>query len=974
MSTLQDNDLFIVDRNGTNYQLPHNQMSTLQDTDLFIVEREGVNYQVPASDVNTGGSGSLDSPVQVLTPLNGAGVSELTKAPMSSVITDVDSTGGTYVPETSQIVNVDVQSLDAQWSKYVSQTTAGPVPQADAYPAFDGNVETRWLGDSGDGCIFAPETPLPITNTLEYVLTAGSTLGYTIVMVLDGIEAESAAAEYEYEWYTFTEFAGKTISTNTPLTIYWKRPNGTYANACFNTMKIDGRMVVDAGVPGSLVENLLTFSNTQDFSYFSVGTQVQNNASVVDINPAGPSIKVKGGQWAGSDGSGTEILSTAFISNAVTTANNGVWGSPKNMLDQDITNYSQANKDKGNVTVTQTFPSPIRCSNNIFVYAALTGRGDNGTISINGLPAVPMIRSAANDPSYTEFTPIEFTGEVESIVLQRGGDTGTELFIFGYAIDGKRLVDSTDPSEIPPSTVIGSAVTYDQILTFADETDLDVMVGPITQVDENGDTKVPVTSSIASIAAGSTTISGTEGAWNGYAGPAWPSNTTWDGLPTGQALGTDEGGVGISDTGADIIGSGTPTYGAGSRGSEGWAINLGGVYTVQLKSAGNTYYVCQTTAQTKGSGAEFTGDDVTVTGHVIWFDNPGVPAKFSSIEITVIPSETLSFDAPNPELKYFSPGTELTPNLVGATHTSNVSNPLVIINWNTLDNLVAGGDITDYSAPGPLMPQVDGGVLHNMNQFKTDSPVSSAGFGYFTGASFISLAVPVKGYVSDDGDVWTEVVSSDSLPITIGDGTPHQYFCVTGAMGSWGDMSLGGDYYSWLIPPSPTVTAVDVSANTMTVNGGSYSVGDTVTGPPLIATANNVIAAAGNTLSLLDITGDFYAGLYVKGAATTPDAPSPTLVEFTSMNGGTTKVTGTDASLAYRTWQLQTANAVTGPWTDVVIADDYAASPSQDGGTPWSGKPLLQPDTYYQVKVTYNSTNAESVESTYNTFKTGANS
>ena len=73
MSTLQDSDLFIVDRNGTNYQLPNSQMSTVQDTDLFVVERDGVNYKVEGKDV-AGPGGSFDQPVSVLTPLNGAGL------------------------------------------------------------------------------------------------------------------------------------------------------------------------------------------------------------------------------------------------------------------------------------------------------------------------------------------------------------------------------------------------------------------------------------------------------------------------------------------------------------------------------------------------------------------------------------------------------------------------------------------------------------------------------------------------------------------------------------------------------------------------------------------------------------------------------------------------------------------------------------------------------------------------------------
>ena len=68
MSTLQDSDLFIVDRNGTNYQLRNSQMSTLQDTDLFVVERSGVNYKVEAKDVNTGGVGLQ---LVTLAPLSG---------------------------------------------------------------------------------------------------------------------------------------------------------------------------------------------------------------------------------------------------------------------------------------------------------------------------------------------------------------------------------------------------------------------------------------------------------------------------------------------------------------------------------------------------------------------------------------------------------------------------------------------------------------------------------------------------------------------------------------------------------------------------------------------------------------------------------------------------------------------------------------------------------------------------------------
>ena len=106
MSTLQDSDLFIVDRNGTNYQLPNSQMSTLQDTDLFVVERSGVNYKGEAKDVNTGPTGSIETPVAVLTPLNGAGTNAgQPYNPLSTAITAV-GVGGEGVYSTDTIANV----------------------------------------------------------------------------------------------------------------------------------------------------------------------------------------------------------------------------------------------------------------------------------------------------------------------------------------------------------------------------------------------------------------------------------------------------------------------------------------------------------------------------------------------------------------------------------------------------------------------------------------------------------------------------------------------------------------------------------------------------------------------------------------------------------------------------------------------------------------------------------------------------
>jgi hypothetical protein len=77
MSTLNDTDLFVIERSGTNYQVRSDEMSTLQDTDLFVVERSGTNYQIEAKDVNTGGGGGDLTQVN-LAPLSGTPEFEVT--------------------------------------------------------------------------------------------------------------------------------------------------------------------------------------------------------------------------------------------------------------------------------------------------------------------------------------------------------------------------------------------------------------------------------------------------------------------------------------------------------------------------------------------------------------------------------------------------------------------------------------------------------------------------------------------------------------------------------------------------------------------------------------------------------------------------------------------------------------------------------------------------------------------------------
>ena len=141
---------------------------------------------------------------------------------------------------------------------------------------------------------------------------------------------------------------------------------------------------------------------------------------------------------------------------------------------------------------------------------------------------------------------------------------------------------------------------------------------------------------------------------------------------------------------------------------------------------------------------------------------------------------------------------------------------------------------------------------------------------------------------------------------------------------------------------------------------------------PLAAIATEIVETDGTTMYLNSATGPWRTGLSIEGSQINAAPPGPSEVTFTTMNNGTTPVSMIDATLSTRTWTLESSTTSTGPWTSIDTYTDFDATDSQDGATPWTTtRPTLQPNTYYRVKVAYNSTNADSVESVYSTFKTG---
>jgi hypothetical protein len=150
-----------------------------------------------------------------------------------------------------------------------------------------------------------------------------------------------------------------------------------------------------------------------------------------------------------------------------------------------------------------------------------------------------------------------------------------------------------------------------------------------------------------------------------------------------------------------------------------------------------------------------------------------------------------------------------------------------------------------------------------------------------------------------------------------------------------------------------------------------FVAGDICIAPEITARAGIVGKESSSPrLELTSTTGYWFPGLCVKGSPITASAPSAQSVEFTSANFNTTPVTGTNVSLTNRRWSLESSPNEGGPWTVVGSYDDDSANFTQNGANKWEGKPTLQNNTYYRVKVRYDSANAPSEESTLNYFKT----
>ena len=178
--------------------------------------------------------------------------------------------------------------------------------------------------------------------------------------------------------------------------------------------------------------------------------------------------------------------SQTWSDNITTTGNSGSWSTSSsfavtNAFNGNDSNYAHANPDgSSSCVVTLSISPAISCNSTVTFLGGVTSSG-NGTISINGGTATAF-STAATNPTAANTVTVPFSGDISSIVITKTSTGGNGVLIYGFEIDGKRLVDNgvtvTDVPSIP-STVRANTSAGFSIISYTGNGTLGATVGHV---------------------------------------------------------------------------------------------------------------------------------------------------------------------------------------------------------------------------------------------------------------------------------------------------------------------------------------------------------------------------------------------------------------------------------------------------------------------------------------------------------------
>ncbi len=1095
MSTPTSGDLLLVNRGGVNYQIDYDDMSTLQDTDLLLVNRAGVNYQIPASDLDLGPDGLILPSVDVLTPINGAGLDEgSTYTPLSSAYVSTDTTPiyQRYFPELITTVSggswVDENKMFNGSQSYFSELTgaAGVVSQAVftpqsgwveaettvwAYVTNGGTVEvlddTDTVLRSYDLLTSFQEVGNPIgivradqkirfsTNNqneslfisrisgapTDYIITGRVAFEFTDSTDLDKMVAPIIQVDENGDVKVPTTSTVDSTTTvpgvNKSLHVRWQADgttktftagsgtDNTPSGARMSFVKEDNTkpgLITDSALDGYLYTSNangksnywspLLDENQSDYRIYN--SQYNNSGRYNYVTEIGVAPKVLDiVSYEGNSSNNREIphnLGTKPGMIIVKCTNSSTnWmvfhinRTPGTVLNLDE-QFSETSPHDAFPTEPTSKNFYVGTNGSIngsgfqyvaYVFAADTpgkvkcgsydGSGSNTNINVGFQAGFVLIKRtngsadwiATNEKASDQYKYWNPNREDNSFQGNSGDYIdfqATELYLRGGNTDfnasGGEYVYLAIASDLngPDSTQLNLLGGQD-LEFFTDGTQITSNLAASGSRESFSTVKWSGNSSTRNISPQISAVDYFDLSYN--TGNKWMLWIKSHNNANGHNLYDSERGmkfISTQMTNVEMFDEytfkgpvGTTAYKVGPNGYT----NENGSQYISWNFLGSPqFFDVQKYVSTASTGAAIQHDLGVEPGLII----------FKNLSTT---SDWWVYHSELPT-KYFKLNQDNAASNIG--------------NWVTVTD-------TDFTINGSW-DQVNGSINPNSYiayLFAKDTPYVKC--GKYTGAGagtqldvgfkprwmMIKSLNSSRDWVIIDKNLDSNFIAANSYTskqsfnfsftstgVTLTTSSPHfntdgvEYVYIAIA-----DESLG---HPPSIPSSSTVQGTpDVNAATMVVNAESFDVGDTASAAALEASITSVAGSDGNTLLVDSSTGTWMPGLYAKGSETTVTAPSADEITFTSTNAGTTSFSGVDATLTSRTWTLESGPAATGPWTVVDTYVDYDALNSQDGATPWSSnKPALAADTFYRVKVSYDSNNAESVESVYSTFKTSA--
>ena len=1098
MSTINDSDLLLVERNGNLHQITYDQMSTLNDDDILLVERGGVQYKVEAQYVSTGPNGVILPSVEVLTPVNGAGLNEGDPyTPISSAYVSTDTTPITYrhFPELITTVSggswVDENKMFNGSQSYFSELTgaAGVVSQAVftpqtgwteaqttvwAYVTTGGTVEVLDENDTvlrsyalltsfqevGNdiGIVRADQKIRFSTNNQNESLFISRISGAPTDYYINGRVAFEFADDTDLDKMVapiiMTDENGDikvpTTSTVDSTTVIPGEKKGVTLDFVgngtekiiasgpgINSAVVGDRMMwakVDAGYSGVITDNvglnsgytsgqwLHTGSTSSGLSggpvlnendtTLPVGNSYNRQGASSHIVEIGVAPKVLDIVYYTGDGSSLYAVShnlgckpgMIIIKRIDSAASWVVWHKdltpPENLfLNSDVgeSNGGYFPSEPTKEAFYLGAVSTVNASNGqyvAYVFAADTpgkikcgkyqGSGYSQGITTGFRPGFVLVKNIDQPGNWCLTTKTASAGYKHwyANVAQSlaGGSVGTTFYPnnIGFYMNGADPHYNNNNEDY-----IYLAVAED--LTGPSSTQLNLLSGQDLEFFPEG---TPITSNLAAsgsnISFASTPYSGngsgsrdilpyidgqyffdtTYGTGNKYL--FWVKSTT---TSYKHVLYDSERAV-DSYLSSNAANTGVVDSGSLKRGPLGVTVDHGpymnqhGEDFVAWSFLGSPQFF-DVQKYVGNGGTQNIQHDLGVEPGFIMIKKLGATTPWICHHHELGFDKTLTLNtssgASNSATRL--PGATDTYFTVGASGYTNAINQDFIAYIFAKDTpYVKCGKYTGTGQDGFA---VDIGFKPRWMLIKSTTDQKW---------TILDKNLPNQYLMANQGDAADQLEHTfTSTGITIRNNLNTGKINTNGMECVYIAIADETEGHPPNFPSSSTVLEdPDVNSAVLKVNAESFDVGDSASAPALEASITTVAGSEGNKLFVDASTGTWMPGLYAKGSETTVSAPSADEITFTSQNQGTPAFSGVDATLASRTWTLESGPSATGPWTLVDSYVDYDVLNSQDGATPWtSNKPNLTPNTFYRIKVQYNSTNAESVESVYNTFKTG---